>query len=55
VNVLDIINIVGGILGFASIGVLIWIAAQGDPEREIEERARLYYDVHGHWPDERVS
>jgi hypothetical protein len=55
VNVLDVINIAAGVVGFASIAGLIWFAAQGDPEREAEERARLFYDVHGHWPDEPVS
>ena len=54
-NVLDAINIAGGLLGVASIVALIWYAAQGDPEREAEERARLFYDVHGHWPDDRVG
>jgi hypothetical protein len=55
VNVLDVINIAAGVVGFLSIAVLIWFAAQGDPEREAEERARLFYDVHGRWPDDGVS
>ena len=54
-SVLDVINIVAGVLGVASIFVLIWFAAQGDPEREAEERARLFYDAHGRWPDDPVS
>lgn len=49
------INIAAGVLGFLSIGVLIWVVAKGDPERDSEESARLFYDVHGHWPDDRVS
>ena len=53
--VLDVINIAAGIVGVLSIVALVWFAAQGDPEREAEERARLYYDVHGRWPDEPVS
>jgi hypothetical protein len=55
VSVLDAINVAAGVLGFVSIGVLIWFAAQGDPEREAEERARLYFDAHGRWPDDPVS
>lgn len=51
-NVLDVINIAGGVVGVGSIVALIWYAAQGDPEREAEERARLFYDVHGRWPDD---
>ena len=34
---LDVINVAAGVVGFISIGVLIWFAAQGDPEREAEE------------------
>ena len=54
-NVLDVINIAAGVLGFVSIFWLVWIAAQGDPERDAEERARLFYDAHGYWPDDGVS
>ena len=53
--VLDVINIAAGVLGVLSIFGLIWFAAQGDPERDAEERARLYYDAHGRWPDDGVS
>jgi hypothetical protein len=52
---LDVFNIVAGVVGFVSIGVLIWFAAQGDPEREAEEAARLFYDSHGRWPDEPAA
>jgi hypothetical protein len=53
--VLDVINIAAGILGVLSIFVLIWFAAQGDPERVAEENARAFYDAHGRWPDDPVS
>jgi high-affinity Fe2+/Pb2+ permease len=40
-------------------GLAIWllnlfyrIGAAGDLERDVEERARDYYDRHGRWPDE---
>ncbi len=51
-SVLDVINIAGGVVGVLGIVALVWFAAQGDPEREAEEQARLFYDVHGHWPDD---
>ena len=54
-SVLDVINLAAGVLGFVAIGVLIWFAAQGDPERDAEEQARLFYDAHGRWPDDGVS
>jgi hypothetical protein len=53
--VLDVINIAAGIVGVLSIIGLIWYAAQGDPEREAEEQARAFYDVHGRWPDEPAA
>ena len=51
-SALDAINLGAAILGFIAIGVLIWFASRGDPEREAEEAARVFYDAHGHWPDE---
>ncbi len=51
-SVLDAINLVAALLGFAAIGVLIWYASRGDPERDAEEAARAYYDAHGRWPDD---
>jgi len=45
--------------GLVSAGLAIWfvnwlfrIGADGDAERDAEERAREYFDRHGHWPDE---
>jgi hypothetical protein len=53
----------GGPEGGAAIigaGLAIWflnwlyrIGASGDRERDEEDRARQYFDRHGHWPDER--
>jgi hypothetical protein len=44
--------------GIVSAGLAIffinWLfrtGAAGDHEREAEERAREYFDLHGHWPD----
>jgi hypothetical protein len=52
VNFVDGANILAAVGGFAACGGLIWLAARGDPEREAEEAARVFYDEHGHWPDE---
>jgi len=44
--------------GIVSAGVAVYLlnwlfrtGAAGDREREAEERAREYFDLHGHWPD----
>jgi len=44
--------------GIVSAGLAVyfinWLfraGASGDRERESEERAREYFDLHGHWPD----
>jgi hypothetical protein len=40
-------------------GLSVWllnfffrVGVAGDRERDAEDRARAYYDEHGHWPDE---
>ena len=33
------------------LNVLYRIGAEGDKERDTEERAREYFDKHGRWPD----
>ena len=33
------------------LNVLYRIGAEGDKERDREERARAYFDEHGRWPD----
>ena len=52
VSVLEGINLAAAFLGFAAVGWLIWFSSRGDPERDAEESARLYYDRHGRWPDD---
>jgi hypothetical protein len=52
-TVLEGINLAGAFLGFAAVGLLIWFASRGDPEREAEEAARLHYDRTGSWPDDQ--
>ena len=39
-----------------AIGLINWLFRQGvagDSERDAEDRAREYFDRHGHWPDQR--
>ena len=31
---------------------IIWVMRHGDEDRYEEDRARLFFDEHGHWPDE---
>jgi hypothetical protein len=52
-------NSLEGGAGLVSAGLAIWfvnwlfrIGAEGDADRDAEERAREYFDLHGHWPDE---
>ena len=35
------------------LNVLFRMGAEGDKDRLREERAREYFDRHGHWPDQR--
>jgi hypothetical protein len=52
VTIVDGANVFAAVGGFVAIGGLIWLAARGDPERQAEEDARVYFDEHGRWPDE---
>jgi hypothetical protein len=31
---------------------IIWVMRHGDEDRHAEDRAREFFDAHGHWPDE---
>ena len=31
---------------------IIWLMRDGDKDRHDEDRARLFFDEHGHWPDQ---
>lgn len=44
---------VGAGLAVLLLNFLHRMGVQGDRTREREERAREYFDKHGHWPDER--
>ena len=43
------IGVAGSIL---LLNVLYRVGVSGDRERDEEEAARVYFDEHGHWPDE---
>ena len=43
----------GSALAILLLNVLFRIGVEGDVERDKEEAARVYFDEHGHWPDER--
>lgn len=47
--------ILGAGLAIYFINWLFRIGVSGDREREAEDLAREYFDVHGHWPDERPA
>jgi hypothetical protein len=40
------------VLCVAGIVWIIWVMRNGDNDRHDEDRARLFFDEHGHWPDE---
>ena len=44
--------VVGAGLAVWLLNVLYRLGVSGDREREAEDRARVYYDEHGYWPDE---
>ena len=44
--------IIGAGLSVWLLNLLYRVGVTGDRERQDEDRAREYYDRHGHWPDE---
>ncbi|MGE5636554.1 MAG: hypothetical protein ACM3UV_06410 [Nocardioidaceae bacterium] len=44
---------VGAGLAILLLNLLFRIGVQGDRDRDREDRARAFFDEHGHWPDER--
>jgi hypothetical protein len=45
-------SVVGIVGGAAGVVVLLWAARTGLSDRQDEDAARDFYDVHGRWPDE---
>jgi hypothetical protein len=44
---------VGGGLSVLMLNWMFRLGVSGDRERDQEELARRYLELHGHWPDER--
>jgi hypothetical protein len=44
--------LIGGAAAVALLNFLHRMGVSGDRDRDEEEEARLYFDRHGHWPDE---
>jgi hypothetical protein len=45
-------SIVAVVAGFAVCGGVVYFLISGRGDRERDEAARVYFDEHGHWPDE---
>ena len=43
----------GACVSVLLLNVLFRMGVEGDHDRDREERAREYFDEHGHWPDQR--
>jgi hypothetical protein len=48
-NVYGIFICVAGVAGLVWI---LWVTRHGDRDRHDEDHARLFFDEHGHWPDQ---
>ena len=48
-NIYGIFICVAGVLGILWI---LWVMRNGDKERYEEDAARVFFDEHGHWPDQ---
>ena len=48
----SIIALLGAI---AVVGMIAYFIATGRDDRDEDEAARVYFDEHGHWPDESPS
>jgi len=45
--------LMGSAVAVLLLNVLFRIGVSGESDRDREEAARVYFDEHGHWPDER--
>ena len=51
-NLYGIFICVAGVVGIAWI---LWVMRHGDQDRYDEDAARVFFDEHGHWPDETAE
>ena len=47
--------LVGSAFAVLLLNVFFRIGVEGESERDKEEAARVFFDEHGYWPDERRS
>jgi hypothetical protein len=40
------------VVAVVGIGWILWVMRHGDTDRIEEDRAREFFDEHGHWPDQ---
>jgi hypothetical protein len=45
--------LIGSAFAVLLLNVFFRIGIEGEVDRDREEAARVYFDEHGHWPDER--
>jgi len=45
--------LMGSAFAVLLLNVFFRIGVEGESDRDREEAARVYFDEHGHWPDER--
>jgi hypothetical protein len=45
--------LIGSAFAVLLLNVFFRIGAEGDGDRDREEAARVFFDEHGYWPDER--
>jgi hypothetical protein len=45
--------LIGSAFAVLLMNVFFRIGVEGENDRDREEAARVYFDEHGHWPDER--
>ena len=45
--------LIGSAFAVLLLNVFFRIGMEGESDRDREEAARVYFDEHGHWPDER--
>jgi hypothetical protein len=45
--------LMGAAFAVVLLNLFFRMGTQGDSDRDREEAARVYFDEHGHWPDER--
>jgi hypothetical protein len=48
-NIYGIFIVAAAVVG---IGWILWVMRHGDRDRHEEDAARVFFDEHGHWPDE---